>query len=141
MEVKPKLTMLKRITNLDEWSDCARLRQRADRRMMIKLRGGTATFQIETGRWCGVTREDRVCKECGKGEVEDVEHWLLGCEKWKTHRQPLIAMVQEHYEVDQDDLAAVILSLACRNYIIIIIIIIFECTRAEYKTSTRDCSP
>ena len=62
MEVKPKLTMLKRITNLDEWSDCAGLRQRADRRMMIKLRGGTAAFQIETGRWRGVVREDRICR-------------------------------------------------------------------------------
>ena len=82
-------------------SDCAGLRQRADRGMMIKLIGGTAAFQIETGRWHGVVREDRVCKECGKGEVEDVEQWLLRCEKWKTHRQPLIAMVQEHYEVDQ----------------------------------------
>ena len=29
---------------------------------------------------------------------------------------PLMAMVQEHYEVDQVDLAAVILYLACRNY-------------------------
>jgi len=83
---------------------------------VIKLRGGTAAFQIETERWRGVTREDRVCKECGKGEVEDVEHWLLRCENWKTHRQPLIAMVQEHYGVDQDDLAAVIVYLACRNY-------------------------
>ena len=45
-----------------------------------------------------------------------MEHWLLRCEKWKTHRQPLIAMVQEYYEVDQVDLAAVILYLACRNY-------------------------
>ena len=116
MEVKPKLSMLKRITNPDGWLDCAGLRQRADRRMMIKLRGGTAAFQIETGRWRGVAREDRICKECGKGEVEDVEHWLLRCETWKTHREPLIAIVQEHYEVDQDDLAAVILSLACRNY-------------------------
>ena len=116
MEVKPKLSMLKRITNLDEWSDCAGLRQRADRMMMIKLRGGMAAFQIETGRWHGVAREDRICEECGKGEVEDVEHWLLRCETWKTHREPLIAMVQEHYEVDQDNLAAVILSLACRNY-------------------------
>ena len=34
----------------------------------------------------------------------------------EDHREPLIAIVQEHYEVDQDDLAAVILSLACRNY-------------------------
>ena len=75
-----------------------------------------ADFQIETGRWRGVAREDRVCKECGKREIEDVEHWLLRCEKWKTHRQPLIAMVQEHYGVDQDDLAAVIVYLACRNY-------------------------
>ena len=58
----------------------------------------------------------RVCKECGKGEIEDVDHWLLRCKKWKTHRQPLIVMVQEHYEVDQDNLAAVILYLACRNY-------------------------
>ena len=29
------------------------LRRRADRRMMIKLRGGMAAFQIETGRWRG----------------------------------------------------------------------------------------
>ena len=50
-----------------------------------------------------MAREDRICKECGKGEVEDVEHWLLRCDTWKTHREPLIAMVQEHYEVDQDD--------------------------------------
>ena len=108
MEMKPKLTMLRR--------------QRADRRMMIKLRGGTAAFQIETGRWRGVVREDRVCKECGKGEVEDVEHWLLRCEKWRTHRQPLMVMVQKHYEVDQVDLAAVILYLACRNYKVLAIL-------------------
>ena len=51
MGVKPKL--LKKITDLDEWSDCARLRWKADRRMMIKLSSGTAAFQIETGRWWG----------------------------------------------------------------------------------------
>ena len=99
MEGKSKLSMLIRVTNLDEWSDCPGLRQRADRRMMIKLRGGMAAFQIETGRWRGVARDDRICKECGKGEVEDVEHWLLRCETCKTHREPLIAMVEEHSEV------------------------------------------
>ena len=60
MEVKLKLSMLQKIINLEEWSDCARLRQRSDRRMMIKLRGGTAAFQIETGRWRGVAREECV---------------------------------------------------------------------------------
>ena len=42
--------------------------------MMLKLRGGTAAFQIEMGRWYGMKREKRVCKECNSGEVEDVCH-------------------------------------------------------------------
>ena len=46
--------------------DCKRRR-----RMMAKLRGGTAELGIEIGRWHGLRREDRVCKECGSGEVED----------------------------------------------------------------------
>ena len=41
---------------------------------MIKLRCGTAAFQIETGRWHGVKREDRICKECESGEMEDVAY-------------------------------------------------------------------
>ena len=57
---------------------------------MLKLRGGTAAFQVETGRWQGVKREDRVCKECGSGEVEGVTHWLLRCPAWSSLRQPLL---------------------------------------------------
>ena len=41
---------------------------------MTKLRGGTAGFEIETGRWKGVARKERVCKLCDSGEVEDVGH-------------------------------------------------------------------
>ena len=39
---------------------------------MIKLRGGTAAFQIEVGRSQGVKRKERTCKECQSEEVEDV---------------------------------------------------------------------
>ena len=69
---KPKLEMLKRIMNLGEWSECTRVWRRLDRRMMMKLRGGTAGFEIKTGRWRGVAREKRVCKFSDSGEVEDV---------------------------------------------------------------------
>ena len=31
----------------------------------------------------GVTRLDRVCKECDSGEVENVDHWLMRCDVWK----------------------------------------------------------
>ena len=40
--------------------DCKRRR-----RMMVKLRGGTAELGVEIGKWHGLRREDRVCKECG----------------------------------------------------------------------------
>ena len=59
----PKLEMLKRMVRLGEWSECARVVRRADRMMMMKLGGGTAGFQIEPGRWMGVTRQESVCKE------------------------------------------------------------------------------
>ena len=85
LEMKPKLEILRRIMELGEWSKCARVMRRADRRVMMKLRGGTAGLQIETGRWRGVAREERVCKECGSGEVEDVEHWMMRCVAWKSH--------------------------------------------------------
>ena len=48
--------------------------------MMTRLRGGTAELRIEVRRWHGVRREDRVCKECGNGEVEDIDHFVIRCE-------------------------------------------------------------
>ena len=27
----------------------------------MKLRGGTAELRIETGRWCGLRRDERIC--------------------------------------------------------------------------------
>ena len=84
METKPRLEMLRRIVRLGEWSECAKVVRRADRRMMRKLRGCTAGFQIEARRWRGMTRQERVRKECDSAEGEDVEHWSMRCEAWKS---------------------------------------------------------
>ena len=35
-------------------------------------------------------------KECDRGEVEDVEHWLMRCEAWKSQRVQLEAWMQRH---------------------------------------------
>ena len=44
----------------------------------MMLRGGTVTFQIETGRWKGIPQEERLCRKCRMNEtVEDCNHWLL----------------------------------------------------------------
>ena len=57
--------------------------------MMAKLRGGTAELGIEIGRWHGLRREDRVCKECGNGEVEDTEHFVMRCAHVVKERERL----------------------------------------------------
>ena len=45
--------------------------------MKTRLRGGTAELGIKVGKWHGLRREDRVCKECGNGEVEDIVHFVI----------------------------------------------------------------
>ena len=48
MHEKPKLSMMKLISDCEVKSSCALLKSKAERRMMRKLRGGTAAFQM---RW------------------------------------------------------------------------------------------
>ena len=57
------------------------------RRVLTKLRGGTAELQVEMGRWRGLRREGR---KCGSGEVEDVKHFLIKCEAWDRERKELM---------------------------------------------------
>ena len=91
--------------------------EKGGRRMMIKLRGGTTGFQIETGRPRGVTRQERICKECDSGEVEDVEHWLMRCEAWKSQHVQLEAWMQQHSDkCSTPDSTASLLSAVCNNY-------------------------
>ena len=56
LENKPKLSMLKKIAEYEEESSCANVKMKSERRVLIKLRRGTAPFQMETGRWHGLKR-------------------------------------------------------------------------------------
>ena len=41
------------------------------------LKGGTAPFQIETGRGKGIPREERLCRECKRNEKRKTA--IIGC--------------------------------------------------------------
>lgn len=45
---------------------------------MARIRTGSASLAIETGRWEGKEQHERICQLC-KVEVEDEEHFLLHC--------------------------------------------------------------
>ena len=52
------------------------------KRMLMMVRGGTAKLGIVTGRWCGLRRDERICKMCDRGEVKDVEHFYCTVQVW-----------------------------------------------------------
>ena len=41
----------------------------------MKLRGGMAELRIKMGRWSGLSRDERICKNC-ESEVEDGVHTI-----------------------------------------------------------------
>ncbi len=57
------------------------------RRMLMKLRGGTAELRIETCRWCGLRRDERICKMCDEGEVECVERFYCTVMVWQRRER------------------------------------------------------
>ena len=122
MEERTKLGMLNEIAALKCESSCTVVSRKRDRNMMMKLRGGTAAFQIEVGRWKGVAREERLCKECSSREVEDVYHWILRCPAWDIVRQPLVEEVSLCHGFQGQCLekqTAFVLSMACTKYSIL----------------------
>ena len=50
LEKKPKLLMIRRMAEYGEESPCVAVKSKRERRVMVKLRRGTAAFQMETCR-------------------------------------------------------------------------------------------
>ena len=55
---KPKLSMLKMLVDCGVESSCAYVKSKSVKRILMKLRGGTASLQIEMGMWQGIRREE-----------------------------------------------------------------------------------
>ena len=51
-----------------------------DRIMIAKFRCSNIKFPIETGRWNGVPKNERICNLCENG-IGDEFHYLFICEK------------------------------------------------------------
>ena len=77
---------------------------------------------IEIGRWHGLRREDRVCKECGNGEVEDTEHFVMRCAYVVKERKRLgnlmSSRVKEWYELGDNEKVVRIMDRACCDEVV-----------------------
>ena len=98
---------------------CVEVDDKRQRRMLAKLRGGTAELRIETGRWRGLERQERICKCCESGEVEDVEHLVMKCAHVKEERGKLMELMDERMEgwlsMEENERVAVTMDKACTD--------------------------
>ena len=97
---------------------CLEVASKSLRQMMMMLRGGTAPLMIESGRWRGLPREERRCRECQSGKIEDVPHWLLECHAWGTERQALLQGMRQvinDFDNLEDDKLVCILDRGCQH--------------------------
>jgi hypothetical protein len=62
---------------------------RAKRRAIAKFRSGTAPLRLEIGRYYNEPEEERLCKFCDMGEVENEEHCITRCSCFNDFREEL----------------------------------------------------
>ena len=77
-----KLTVyctMKNSLDVEQYVTCAFL-SRQQRAVIAQIRSGTLAIEEERGRWRGIARAHRICKQCNSGDIENTEHFLLVCE-------------------------------------------------------------
>ena len=52
----------------------------------VRFRLHAHSLEIERGRYVGLSREQRLCKCCDRGEIEDERHFLLSCSAFSQLR-------------------------------------------------------
>ena len=89
------------------------------KRWLVKLRAGTAELGVEIGRWRGLGREERVCKNCRGGEVEDVGYLVMRCTYVEDEREKLEELMNERVEgwqsMNDNVWVTVVMDRACRD--------------------------
>ena len=68
---------------------------RRQRSLVAKLLCGILPLELETGRYQGVDRKDRVCRVCGTGAVEDEIHFVFRCPSLTDGRRGIKAMTDK----------------------------------------------
>ena len=108
--------MVKELRKIRCEATCIDVESKGIRRMLTKPRGGTAELRVETGRWSGLRREERICKQCALGEVEDEAHFVLRCEALSEERRNLLRhmeLVDGWQDEKEGAKLAMILEQAC----------------------------
>ena len=70
---------------------------RRERSIFAQFRIGILPLRIETGRYIGENQEQRPCKICQGGQIEDETHFLFSCDLYNDLRRQLISVISPEH--------------------------------------------
>ena len=77
------------------------------RRVMAGLRMGCLPLAVETGRYSHIPYQERVCRLCNRGEVEDQAHFIAICPRFNDIRLKLFnhcySIIDNFYQLPLQD--------------------------------------
>lgn len=66
---------------------------RTQRSAIARIRCGTFPLEVERGRYRNIPIEQRVCKMCNSGSIEDEQHFILYCDRYSVLRNKLFTAI------------------------------------------------
>ena len=70
------------------------------RRAISRLRLSSHKLAIVTGKWYKIEKENRHCKFCPLGSIEDEFHFLLNCDSFSELRKSTLQEIKESENID-----------------------------------------
>ena len=71
-----------------------------NRKTLSELRMSAHKLEIEKGRYLNINRNERICKNCKLGVVEDEAHFILECPVYSEHREGFYRYMCHEMEID-----------------------------------------
>ena len=71
-----------------------------NRKALSELRMSAHKLEIEKGRYVNVNRNDRICRNCNSGLIEDEKHFILKCSAYSVHREGLFSFICQELGID-----------------------------------------
>ena len=97
-EISTKLDFLRKFKTKYEREDYLNtVKNFKHRKYFTRLRLSNHPLRIETGRYFGELRHERICKFCSLKEVESESHFLLFCTLYDHLRIPFYSELNKHF--------------------------------------------
>ena len=96
IKVKPKLDFLALVKPDFGIEPFVKLNiSRYERSLLAQLRYGILQIQLETGRYNNEARENRLCRICNRGEIEDQFHFVFHCPAYNDRREHFMNLMSD----------------------------------------------